>query len=334
MALGFAIACALAFSVTNGFHDAANAVATLVATRGARPAQALTLSALFNVIGALVVGTAVASTVAGIVTVPDSSAVAVIGSGVLAASLWNIATWWRGLPSSSGHALVGGLVGAAIADSGSGAVEIGGMDGLHPTGVLGVLIALAVSPVIGLGLGLFAVRLERRALRRATPRVSAPVRAGQWVASAGLSFGHGANDGQKAMGVIAALLVATGHLDSFSVPLWVKLACALTLTIGTAMGGWRIVRTIGRRIFRLNSGDAVASQSASTAVILGASYLGGPVSTTHVVASSIVGVGGAHRRWHHIRWAVVRGMGFAWIATLPAAALLGAVTLALWTAIA
>jgi PiT family inorganic phosphate transporter len=333
MALAIAIVCALAFSLTNGFHDAANAIATLVATRGARAGQALALSATFNVVGALVVGTAVASTVAGIVTVAPSSAVAVIGSGVLAATLWNIATWWRGLPSSSGHALVGGLVGAAVADAGSGSVNAGGMDGLHPTGVIGVLIVLAVSPLLGLGLGLFAVRLERRALRRATPRVSGPVRAGQWIASAGLSFGHGANDGQKAMGVIAAMLVATGHLSSFSVPVWVKLACALTLTIGTAMGGWRIVRTIGRRIFRLHSGDAVASQSASTAVILGASYLGGPVSTTHVVASSIVGVGGARRRWHHVRWAVVREMGFAWVATLPAAALLGAVTLALWSAI-
>jgi PiT family inorganic phosphate transporter len=333
MALGIAIACALAFSLTNGFHDAANAIATLVATRGARPGQALALSAIFNVVGALVVGTAVASTVAGIVTVAPSSAVAVIGSGVLAATLWNVATWWRGLPSSSGHALVGGLVGAAVADSGSGSVNAGGMDGLHPTGVLGVLIALAVSPVLGLGLGLVAVRLERRALRRATRHVSVPVRAGQWIASAGLSFGHGANDGQKSMGVIAALLVATGHLSSFSVPVWVKLACAVTLTVGTAMGGWRIVRTIGRRIFRLNSGDAVASQSASTAVILGASYLGGPVSTTQVVASSIVGVGGAHRRWHHVRWAVVREMGFAWVATLPATAVLGAVTLAIWTAI-
>lgn len=333
MALGIAIACALAFSLTNGFHDAANAIATLVATRGARPTQAIAISAIFNVLGALVVGTAVAGTVAGIVTVPRSSAVAVIGSGVLAAALWNVLTWWRALPSSSGHALVGGLVGAAVADAGSRAVHWGGMDGLYPRGVLGVLIALAVSPAIGLLLGLLAVRAERRALRRATRRVAQPVRVGQWLATAGLSFSHGANDGQKSMGVVAALLVATGHLSTFSVPLWVKIACALTLTIGTAMGGWRIVRTIGRRIFRLTAPDAFASQSASTAVILAASYLGAPVSTTHVVASSIVGVGAAHRRWRHVRWAIVRAMAFAWVATLPATAALGAVTLAAWTAI-
>ncbi len=333
MALGIAIAAALAFSLTNGFHDAANAIATLVATRGARPAQAVALSAAFNVLGAVVVGTAVASTIAGIVAVAPSSSVAVIGSGALGAVAWNLLTWWRGLPSSSGHGLVGGLVGAALADGGSGAVHWGGMAGLHPRGVLGVLIALAVSPVIGLALGIGAVRAERRALRRATRRVAGPVRGGQWVASAALSFSHGANDGQKAMGVIAALLVATGHLGSFAVPLWVKLACALTLTAGTSMGGWRIVRTIGRRIVRLSAADAFASQTASTAVILAASSLGGPVSTTHVVASSVVGVGGGHRRWRHVRWAVVRSMTFAWVATLPATAALGAVTLAAWTAI-
>lgn len=334
MALGFAIACALAFSLTNGFHDAANAIATLVATRGAAPDQAIVLSAVFNIAGAVLVGTAVAGTVAGIVTVEPSSAVAVIGSGVLAATLWNVFTWWKALPSSSGHALVGGLVGAGLADAGPSAINLGGMDGLHPTGVLGVLVVLAVSPVIGFVLGLGAVRAERRALRRATPRAAGPVTAGQWVASAGLSFSHGANDGQKAMGVIAALLVATGHLDAFSVPLWVKVSCAVALTVGTAMGGWRIVRTIGRRIFRLTAPDAFASQSSSTAVILAASFVGGPVSTTHVVASSIVGIGGAHRRWHHIRWAVVKAMGFAWVATLPSTALLGAVTLGLWSVIA
>jgi PiT family inorganic phosphate transporter len=151
--------------------------------------------------------------------------------------------------------------------------------------------------------------------------------------SAALSFSHGANDGQKAMGVIAALLLASGHLQTFSVPLWVKLSCGAALTVGTTLGGWRIVRTIGRRIFLLAPLDGFASQSASTAVILGASYLGGPVSTTQVVASSVVGVGGGRRRWHHVRWAVVRAMAFAWVATLPAAAALGAVTVLAWCVI-
>ena len=151
--------------------------------------------------------------------------------------------------------------------------------------------------------------------------------------SAALSFGHGANDAQKAMGVIAALLLASGRIDTLAVPLWVKLACGGALTLGTALGGWRIIRTIGRRIFRLAAIDGFASQSASTAVILPASYLGAPVSTTQVVASSVVGVGGGRRRWHHVRWGVVRSIAFAWLFTLPAAAAFGAIMLVIWRAV-
>lgn len=332
--LALAVAMAIAFSLTNGFHDASNAIATLVGTRGARPGQAITLSAAFNMLGALVFGTAVASTIAGIVTVADSEAVAVIGSGLLAATLWNLVTWRFGLPSSSGHALVGGLVGAALAESGTDAVNWGGLDGWHPVGVFGVLIALAVSPVIGLAFGLAISRGLRRLLRRVTRRAHSPIRDSEWAMSAALSFSHGANDAQKAMGAVAALLLATGHISTFEVPLWVKLSCGLALTLGTALGGWRIVRTVGRRIFRLAPVDGFASQTASTGVILGSSLVGAPVSTTQVVASSVVGVGGGRRRWRHVRWAVVRSISVAWIFTLPATALLGAVTLALWDAIA
>jgi inorganic phosphate transporter, PiT family len=330
--LTLAIILAIAFALTNGFHDAANAVATLVATRGARPGQAIALSAIFNMLGALLVGTAVADTIAGIVQVPPGDAVAVIGSGVLGATLWNLMTWWRGLPSSSGHALVGGLVGAAVAERGIHAVQWGGLNGWKPVGVFGVLIALAISPPIGLSFGLVFERVNERVLRRATRRIHGPIRAAEWAMSAALSFSHGANDAQKAMGAIAALLLATGHIDALSVPLWVKLACGAALTLGTAMGGWRIVRTVGRRIFHLAPIDAFASQSASTAVILTASYAGGPVSTTQVVASSVVGVGGGSRRWRHIRWEVVRAIGFAWLLTLPATVALGAVTLLVWRA--
>jgi PiT family inorganic phosphate transporter len=332
--LWLAVACALAFSLTNGFHDASNAIATLVGTRGARPGPAVTLSAVFNMLGALLVGTAVADTIAGLVTVSPAQAIAVIGAGVLAAVIWNLLTWWRGLPSSSGHALVGGLVGSALVDAGIDAVNWGGLDGLRPVGVFGVLIALAVSPVIGLAGGLAFVRAEQRALRRATRRVGGPIRVGEWIMSAGLSFSHGANDAQKAMGVIAALLLAAGKLQTLTVPLWVKVTCGLMLTIGTAMGGWRIVHTIGRRIFRLSPMGAFASQSASTAVILGSSYLGAPVSTTQVVATSVVGVGGGRRRWRHVRWAVVRSIAFAWVLTLPVTTALGAVTFLVWRALA
>ncbi len=331
--LGLAIAFSIAFALTNGFHDAANAIATLVATRGARPGQAIVLAASFNMLGAVVVGTAVADTIAGIVQVPATEAVEVIGAGVLAATAWNLLTWWRGLPSSSAHSLVGGLVGSALAEAGTGAVQWGGLDGLRPVGVFGVMIALAVSPLLGLGFGLGVARLDGRLLRRATKRIKTPIRAAEWVMSAALSFGHGANDGQKSMGVIAALLLASGHLDTLSVPLWVKLACGAALTLGTAMGGWRIIRTIGRRIFRLAPVDGFASQTASTAVVLPASYLGAPVSTTQVVASSVVGVGGGRRRWRHVRWSVVRSIGFAWLLTLPASAALGAIMLVIWRAI-
>ncbi len=333
MALEIAIGCALVFSVTNGLHDAANAIATLVATRGARPGQAIALSAVFNLLGATLFGTAVATTIAEIVTVPASRGIAVVGSGALAAVVWNIATWWRGLPSSSGHALVGGLVGAALADAGGGAVNWGGFNGWHPVGVLGVFVALALSPVLGFALGLLFLRGVKLALRRATQRLHEPIRAGEWVMSAALSFSHGANDAQKSMGVIAALLLAGGQTDSLVVPLWAKVASGVALTAGTALGGWRIVRTVGRRIFRLAPIDGFASQTASTAVILAASSLGAPVSTTQVVASSVVGVGAGRRRWRHVRWEVVRAMAIAWVLTVPASAALGAVTLLAWDAI-
>jgi PiT family inorganic phosphate transporter len=290
------------------------------------------LSAIFNVLGALLVGTAVAGTIAGIVTLTGPDAVVVVGSGVLAATLWNLLTWWRGLPSSSGHALVGGLVGSAVVAAGLDAVQWGGFEGWRPVGVFGVLVVLAVSPVIGLVFGLALTRLDRRLLRRATRRTRGPIRYAELAMSAGLSFSHGANDAQKAMGVITALLLAAGHAQTLTVPLWAKLGCGAALTVGTLLGGWRIVRTVGRRIFRLGMADAFASQTASTAVILASSYAGAPVSTTHVVASSVVGVG-AGRRWRHVRWEVVRSMGSAWLLTLPGAAALGAVSFLVWKGI-
>ena len=334
MSLALAVACSLAFSLTNGFHDAANAIATLVATRGARPGQAVALSAVFNMVGAVLVGTAVADTIAGIVTVPAGQGVAVIGAGTLAATAWNVATWRRGLPSSSGHALVRGLVGAAVATTGIDGINWGGLDGWRPSGVFGVLIALAVSPVAGLVFGTAVARLVHLCLRRGTRRLGGPVRGSEWVMSAALSFSHGANDAQKAMGVTAAILLAGGRIDTLSIPLWVKVASGAALTLGTAMGGWTIVRTIGRRIFHLHPIDGFSSQAASTAVILASSYAGAPVSTTHVVASSVIGVGVGRRRWRHVRWAVVRSMGFAWLATLPATAVLGGVIALVWDGLA
>lgn len=333
LAVGFAVT----FALTNGFHDASNAIATLVATRGATPGQAVALSAVFNMAGAVLLGTAVADTIGKIVTVPQNQMVTVVGAGLAGATVWNLITWWRGLPSSSGHALVGGLVGAAVADgilSGStGSVHWGGFDGWHPTGVIGVLVALLISPVLGFAVAFLLLRFLRLVSRRWTTRWIKPVRVGGWIAAAGLSFSHGGNDAQKAMGVIAVLLLASGHTATMTVPLWAKVVTGLALTAGTALGGWRIVKTIGQRIFSLTPMDSFTSQASSTAVILGASLIGAPVSTTQVVASSVVGTGGGRRRWKHVRWQVVREMGVAWLTTIPAAALLAVLVLLVWRAL-
>jgi inorganic phosphate transporter, PiT family len=317
-----AIALALAFAVTNGLHDAANAIATLVATRAATPFQAIILASVFNLLGPLLLGAAVADTIAGIVTVAPSVATEVIGAGLAAAVTWNLITWRYGLPSSSGHALVGGLVGAALAEGGIDAVRWGGLEGWHPVGVFGTLIALAVSPPLGALGALLVIRLLRRTARRATRRWNAPVRSGQWGMSAALAFSHGANDAQKSVGVVAALLLANGEIDTLAAPEWVAFACAVALTAGTALGGWRIIRTVGRRIYRIQPIEGLSSQTASAGVIFGASLIGAPTSTTQVVASSVIGIGVGRRRLRHVHWAVVRQMGLAWLVTIPATAVL------------
>jgi PiT family inorganic phosphate transporter len=325
-----ALAAAFAFAFTNGFHDASNAIATLVATRSGRPGPALLMAAACNMLGPLLLGTAVADTVGGIVITGGSTAVEVIGAGLLAAVIWNVLTWRLGLPSSSGHALVGGLVGAGLVVGGAGAIRWGGFDAWRPVGVLGTIMALALSPLLGALAGWALVRGVRRALARGTSRWRGPTRSGQWGTSAVLAFSHGANDAQKSVGMVTALLVADGQIAHFAPPTWSELACAAALTLGTALGGWRIMRTVGRNIYRIHPVDGLANQSASAGVILGASLIGGPVSTTHVVASSVVGVGGGRHRWRHVHWRVVREMGVAWVATLPATALLAAVAVSAW----
>jgi PiT family inorganic phosphate transporter len=330
LAVVLAIGMALAFALTNGFHDAANAIATLVATRVARPLPAVAMAAVCNLLGPLVLGAAVADTVATIVLPPPGEVVPVVGAGLTGAVVWNLVTWRRGLPSSSSHALVGGLVGAALVAAGGDAVHWGGFDGWRPVGVLGVLFVLAVSPVVGFGAAAVLEAGARRGVRRASTAFAVPVRRAQWVTSAGLSFSHGANDAQKSVGIVAALLLANGTTRSLHAPLWVKVACAIALTVGTALGGWSIVRTIGRRIVRLRPLDGLVSQTSSAAVILGSSLLGAPVSTTQVVSSSVVGTGVGRGRTRRIRWQVVRGIALAWLTTLPAAGVLAVAVLPVW----
>jgi PiT family inorganic phosphate transporter len=328
--LGLGIAIALAFAVTNGLHDAANSIATLVSTRAAEPGPAIVLASVGNILGPVLFGTAVASTIAGIVTVGTDETITVLGAALTGAVLWNLVTWRLGLPSSSGHALLGGLVGAAVVEGGPDAVQWGGFDGLRPTGVIGVAVVLALAPLAGLLAGYTVEHGLRRGATRATRRVRGPVRAGQWLASGGLAVAHGANDAQKAVGVVATMLLAAGDATTLHAPLWVEVACGAALTVGTAFGGWPIVRTIGRRIIRLRPIDGLASQTGSALVLIGATAIGAPVSTTEVVASSVVGVGGGRRRWRHVRWPVVRAMVLAWLITVPVCATLGALALIPW----
>jgi len=301
-----------------------------VGTRGARPGSAIILAAVCNMLGPLLLGAAVADTIAGIVEVTPAQTVIVVGAALTAAVIWNLLTWRWGLPSSSSHALVGGLVGAAVVEPGPGAGHWGGVGGGHPTGVVGVLVALAISPVLGFGAAWLMARGVRRWMRRVTARANRPVLRAQWVTSGWLAFSHGANDAQKAVGVLAVLLLANGTTQSLSVPVWAILACAVALTVGTAIGGWRIVKTIGRRIFRIRPVDGLVSQTSSAAVILAATVVGAPASTTQVVASSVVGVGVGRHRYRHVGWGVVGSILLAWVTTLPAAALLAAILVPIW----
>jgi len=320
---------AFAFDLSNGFHDSSNAIAALVVTRAARPRAALLLASVCHLAGPLLAGTAVADTVGSVVHPPAARVLPVVGAALTAGLAWNLLTWWRGLPSSSSHALVGGLVGATIAVCGPGAVSWGRLDGIHPRGVVGVLVGLAVSPLLGLAAGAVLIAVLRGMLARARAGAAAWARRGEWLAAAALAFSHGANDAQKTMGVLTLVLLATGHLTAFAVPLWVKIGAATALTLGTGLGGWRIVRTVGRGIYRLSSLDGLASQASSAAVILAAARIGAPVSTTHVVAAGIIGVGADQRR-RHVRWRVVGDIVSGWAVTLPAAAVLGALASGPW----
>jgi len=328
-----AIAVALLFAFTNGFLDAANAVAALVATRVAGPAAAILLAAFFNLAGPILLGGAVADTIGKIVTVPAGEGLAVIGAGLTGAIIWNLIAHRRKIPSSSSHALIGGLVGVALISSGIDAVHWGGLEGLRPVGVLGVMLVLVLAPLLGLAAGYLLemplLWLGQRLSRAGGRRLAQ----GQWLASAWLSFAHGSNDAMKSVGIIAAIMVVSGQNSELTVSLPIVIAAAAALTLGTALGGWGIVKTVGRDIYRIRQLDGLATQTGSSLVIFAASAVGAPVSTTQVVSSSIVGtgIGRGHRR--HIDWNVVRAILITWVTTMPAAALFGVLALPLWKAI-
>jgi PiT family inorganic phosphate transporter len=307
------IAVALIFDFLNGFNDSANVVATMIASRAMSPRGALTLAALAELAGPFVFGVAVARTIGAEVVDPRTLSVTVVLAALLAASLWDLATWYFGIPVSSSHALVGGLVGAAATGSGFAAIQA--------RGLWKVGIALLASPLIGFVVALAVMQMTLWLLRNATPKVNVTLSRAQVLTATALALSHGANDAQKTMGVIAMALLTLGFTSEFVVPWWVVVISASAIALGTAVGGWRIIRTLGTRFYRIHPIHAFTSQLASTAVVLGASLAGGPVSTTQVVSMSIIGAGAAERK-SKVRWAALNDIVVAWVLTLPATALL------------
>ncbi len=318
IALILVILLVTGFDFTNGFHDAANAVASAVSTRALSLRAALGLAAVMNLIGALA-GTGVAVTVAkGIIDTPHSGhGMAVIGAALVGAIIWNITTWYFGLPSSSSHALIGGMVGAALASATT----------VHWTGVLKkVVIPMIVSPLVGLTLGYLVMIGLMWAFHRANPhRAGRLLRRAQIVSASSLALGHGLQDAQKSMGVIVLALVVTGHQDDYDVPLWVILLCATALAAGTWSGGLRIMRTLGRRIFHLTPAHGFAAEISAASVLYTTAFVfAAPVSTTHVVTSAVMGVGATQRR-KAVRWSVAGDIAIGWVLTFPGAASIAAV---------
>lgn len=308
---------ALAFDFLNGFHDSANVVATAIASQAMSPRTALAMTAMTNLIGPFLFGVAVATTVGNEVISEQAVTVPVAMAALLSAIAWNLITWLLGIPSSSSHALIGGFVGAAVAGYGVGAIQ---WDGL-----LLVLAGLFLSPILGLFFGWVFMHLTMFFTQWMTPRVNIFFRRAQWGTTLALGLSHGSNDAQKTMGIIAMGLVAFGVLPTFYIPTWVIFASAVSIAAGTALGGWRLIRTIGGGFFRIRPIHAFSSQIASTMVILSAALIGAPVSTTQVISSSIVGVGSA-QRFPMVRWGVAANITIAWIFTIPVTSLLGAAT--------
>jgi inorganic phosphate transporter, PiT family len=309
------IILALIFDYLNGFHDAANIVATIISSRALSPRVALGLTAVAEFIGPFLFGVAVARTIGAGIVLPEAVTVHVILGALISAIAWNLFTWFFGIPSSSSHALIGGLIGAVIASLGAGAIQIHGL--------MVVFAALFLSPVLGLLIGYLFTRLVFFLARNATLRINRFFKNVQIFTGVALALSHGANDAQKTMGIITLGLVASGQLDSFVVPMWVIVISAGAIALGTATGGWRLIRTLGGKFYKIRPVHGFSTQVAAAGVILGAALLGGPVSTTQVVSSAILGVGSAERM-NMVRWGVAKNIVMAWFLTIPITALLAA----------
>ena len=305
---------AVGFDYINGFHDTANAIATSVSTRALRPSHAILMSAAANFIGALT-GTAVAKTIAsGLATTPTGDAgQIVVAAALVGAIAWNLITWRLGIPSSSSHALIGGLIGAVIASAGPGA--------LNGQGIFDkVLFPLIASPILGVVIGFALMVVILNVFKRAHPKkMNDRFRRLQVLSAAYMAFSHGSNDAQKTMGIITLALVAGGVLADPTVPLWVILMAASAISFGTAAGGWRIIKTMGQKVVKLDPVHGFAAETTAATIIFGASHFGMPVSTTHVISSAIIGVGSSDR-FSAVRWGVAGNIVIAWILTIPASA--------------
>ncbi|MBP1727859.1 MAG: pit [Deltaproteobacteria bacterium] len=306
------ILAALVFDYINGFHDTANAIATCVSTRALTVRAAIFMAAILNFAGAMV-STKVAATIGKGIVDKDNITQMVVLAGILGAIIWDIITWYYGLPSSSSHAIIGGIIGAVLAHAGSAA--------LHWAGLEKIVLALLISPVIGTAIGFVFMIIIYWAFRNKSPSgLNKGFRRMQIVSAACMAFAHGTADAQKSMGVITMALLSYGLIPAFDVPVWVKMSCAIAMGLGTAAGGWRIIKTVGHDFVKLQPVHGFCVETASAGVILGAASIGMPVSTTHVITSAILGVG-LSKRLSAVNWTVAQRILIAWVLTIPASAI-------------
>ena len=317
--LGLLVFLALVFDFMNGFHDSANAIATVVSTGVLKPQAAVAMAAFFNFVAIFVVSMKVAATIGKDTIHPDVVDHYVIFGALVGAIVWNIITWYYGIPSSSSHALVGGLVGAAVAKAGTGS--------LVAAGLIKVVMFIVIAPLLGFILGSINMLLVSWIFVKSTPRkVDTWFRRLQLLSAAGYSLGHGGNDAQKTMGIIWMLLIATGYSNTADAypPLWVIISCYAAISFGTLFGGWRIVKTMGQKITKLKPVGGFCAETGGAITLLLASFWGVPVSTTHTITGAIVGVGSAQKA-SAVRWGVAGNIVWAWIVTIPAAAFMSAI---------
>lgn len=320
------ILLAVAFEYINGFHDSANAVATVVSTKALTPRQAILYAAVLNLGGALL-GTHVAKTIGGGIVDAASVTQTVIACALIGAIIWNLFTWYYGIPSSSSHALIGGLMGAAMMHSGYKVVKIGGL-------MEKILIPMVTSPILGIFVGFSIMLLFLWIFLKANPEiVNRNFKKLQIISSGFLALSHGSNDAQKTMGIITLLLLSSGYIHKMEVPIWVVLLCASTMALGTMAGGWKIIRTMGSKIIKVKPIHGFAAEVSSASIILTASHFGIPVSTTHIISTSIMGVGSTMRA-SAVRWGIVGNIITAWIVTIPACMFMSALSYIIVTKIA